>query len=191
MVCKDMEEKIICKDCGNPLDEPCEKTLGDNLIKGMEEAIDYMKDNTYEQSKSTGQVIETDGEVIYDPWRNQLEYDECKRNFEETPSGALKDTAGKPDVSLVPLDILECIAEPLTYGQLKGYPRNNWLQGVPFTKSLAAALRHLALWQQGIDWDAEAHDKHDFLMCHINAALFHISSIALMTKRNRGDLDDR
>lgn len=111
--------------------------------------------------------------------------------FSQCPSGAQKDIKGKPRVDLVPLEVLECIAQPLEYGILKGYERDNWKKGILFRTSYAAALRHLSKFMSGADLDTEAMEVHKFTMNHINCALFHIASIALMVKAGRSDLDDR
>lgn len=111
--------------------------------------------------------------------------------FTDVGNGALKDKANKSQVSLFPLEILECLSEPLEAGQKKGYERDNWMKGIDFRTSFEAAIRHLSLWQQGVDYDSELETKYNFKMKHINAALFHIANIALMTKRNRIELDNR
>lgn len=146
---------------------------GDDLIKSIEEVTDYMKE-----------------ENEFKDWMRIPQPEDPKKVFEKTSSGALKDTVGKPDITLMPLEILKCFVGPLTYGQLKGYAKDNWQLGIPFTKSLRAALSHLTEWQNGVDLDEEALGK-GFEMWHIDAALFHIASIALMTKREKENLDDR
>jgi hypothetical protein len=63
---------------------------------------------------------------------------------------------GKPDWSLLPLDVIEEVVKVLTSGAKK-YARDNW-QKVPGARDryFAAMLRHLTAWQRG-----EANDPED------------------------------
>lgn len=112
--------------------------------------------------------------------------------LETLPTGAQKDLGNKPRVDLMPLDILECLTRPLELGMLKGYQRDNWLKGINFRASKAAALRHLSkFFDEGEDYDKEGMDKFNYHVSHIDMALFNLASIALQFKRKRFDLDDR
>lgn len=80
---------------------------------------------------------------------------------------------GKPDMSLLPLDILAHVARPYEYGLIK-YGRNNWRKGFDTNRSIAAALRHISAWQdKGEDYDQEALEK-GVEMHHISCAIFNL-----------------
>lgn len=67
---------------------------------------------------------------------------------------------GKPDWSLLPLDVVEETVRVLTAGAKK-YARDNW-QKVPDAdqRYFAAALRHLTAWQKGEHLDPETGLSH-------------------------------
>ena len=71
--------------------------------------------------------------------------------------------AGKPDLSLIPLETLEDEARVWMYGEKK-YKRFNWMKGMAWSIPLACMLRHLAAYQRGEDIDPESGQPH---MAHV------------------------
>lgn len=75
--------------------------------------------------------------------------------------------AGKADYSLIPLCTMEGEARVWTKGAIK-YSAHNWMKGMKWSAPLASALRHLAKWQSGEDFDEESGEAHlDHVMCNI------------------------
>lgn len=71
-----------------------------------------------------------------------------------------KDDQTKPDMSLLPLDVLEEVAKVLTFGAKK-YSRDNW-QHVPdaWNRYTAAMLRHLKAMRTGERIDPDSGLSH-------------------------------
>lgn len=72
---------------------------------------------------------------------------------------ALKADAGKPQLSLNPIEALEQMAQAFAYGAAK-YGRNNFKKGHAFSRTLDAALRHLSCVAAGDFTDAESGNTH-------------------------------
>jgi pantoate kinase len=88
-------------------------------------------------------------------------------NSDAKGSGA-RFNAGKPDLSLIPLHLLEGEARVWAYGAKK-YSRNNWMKGMAWSVPLASMLRHIAAWQRspGEDIDPETGESHlDHISCN-------------------------
>lgn len=95
-----------------------------------------------------------------------------------TPKRATKFKEGKPDLSLLPLDILSGLARTYEAGMLKGYDRSDWRNGFPPSELVAAALRHLSkFWDEGVHWDEEILEKFDFKSHHIDMAIFNLVAL--------------
>jgi hypothetical protein len=74
------------------------------------------------------------------------------------PAG-VKHDQDKIDLSLLPLEAVAEIAKVLDFGAKK-YSRHNWRTGFPWTRVLAASLRHLWAWAGGQDKDPETGLSH-------------------------------
>lgn len=74
-------------------------------------------------------------------------------------SKAKRYNAGKPKMSMVPLDVIREVAKVFTYGELK-YDRDNWKNGFEWSSILDSALRHVTAWQSGEDIDLESGLNH-------------------------------
>lgn len=109
---------------------------------------------------------------------------EFGNEFELQSTGALKDTAGKSRIDLVPAESIEALGDVLAYGASK-YEDHNWEKGIPFSKTYAAAMRHLLKWHKGIDLDDESG------LHHMEHAFTNIMMIVTQIRRDRTDLDDR
>ena len=82
----------------------------------------------------------------------------------ETPAGSKFDL-GKPRMDLISALATTYLAKVLTFGANK-YEAHNWRNGIPLSKLIAAAERHITAIKAGIDYDAESglpHAAH--LMC--------------------------
>ena len=105
--------------------------------------------------------------------------------FVECEAGGSKDLNGKRRIDLVPPEVIYAFAEACQTGLVKGYSERNWEKGIDYSKTYAAALRHLLKWFSGIDKDTETGANH------IDLALWNVGVLATQTRRNRDDLDDR
>lgn len=71
----------------------------------------------------------------------------------------VKYDAGKPRMSLIPASALIEEAKVMTYGAQK-YAPHNWRKGMPYTRVLDAALRHINAFNGGEDKDPETGLSH-------------------------------
>ncbi len=79
----------------------------------------------------------------------------------------------KPDLSLLPLDLLSGLARAYEYGCHKYY-RNSWRKGFQTSRTIAAALRHISnFWDEGLDLDFDALSD-GFEVHHIDMAIFNL-----------------
>jgi hypothetical protein len=67
--------------------------------------------------------------------------------------------AGKPDLSLIPLEALAEEARGFMLGEKK-YGRYNYTGGMEASRLVAAALRHITQWMGGEDNDPESGASH-------------------------------
>lgn len=85
--------------------------------------------------------------------------------------------ADKPDMSLLPFDLLKKIVRPYEYGLVK-YVRNNWRKGFDTSRSLAAAMRHISEWQdRGQEYDLDAYELCKMKVHHIEMVIFNLICI--------------
>lgn len=77
-------------------------------------------------------------------------------------SGA-RANSGKPDWSLMPLDVLTPVVRVWGVGAAK-YAAWNWAKGMPWSVPLACLLRHAAAYQRGETLDHETGESH---MAHV------------------------
>jgi hypothetical protein len=96
---------------------------------------------------------------------------------------ALKNDTGKPDLSLISLDLMEELAKVREFGTRK-YSRNDWKKGFKVTRSCAAALRHIFQFLNGETVDPESGLLH---LGHAVASLEH----AIYDMRRHPENDDR
>lgn len=99
------------------------------------------------------------------------------------PDEGRKDDAGKARWDLLPFDALDEVAIVLKYGAEKYAPRN-WEKGMAWGRLLGAALRHLASWSIGREYDPESK------LPHLSHAACCVLMLLALHKRNVGT-DDR
>lgn len=68
---------------------------------------------------------------------------------------AERHNAGKPQLSYIPLNLLEDCARVFEFGAQK-YARDNWKKGLPVTKVLDSLMRHIGDIQDGKYLDHES-----------------------------------
>lgn len=100
-------------------------------------------------------------------------------NEKGSPSGepgGLKFDGNKLRMDLISVPVLRGLAEVLTFGAQK-YSARNWEKGIVFSRTYAAALRHLTAWWAGEDLDPEtglSHVKH--ALCNLHFLVHFIES---------------
>jgi len=78
---------------------------------------------------------------------------------ELSSDGGNKFDGGKLRLDLVPVELLETLADIYTYGTIK-YDDDNWRDGLKFSRIMGAVLRHLFAWYHGEDVDHESKKLH-------------------------------
>lgn len=101
-----------------------------------------------------------------------------------TPSSyAVKDDAFKPQLGLIPKAALDEEAAVFAFGSTK-YDVHNWRKGMPWSKMINAALRHLTSFNDGDDFDNESALHH---LAHVRACC----AFLIEWTTTHPELDDR
>ena len=100
-----------------------------------------------------------------------------------TNLGGVKHDQGKPDLSMIPYEALVQVAQVLGMGAEK-YGRSNWQKGISTTRLIAAAMRHIGQFNDGIDVDDESNLSH---IAHATANLMFL----MWMMKNKPEQDDR
>ena len=74
---------------------------------------------------------------------------------------------GKPDLSLLPRELLEETARAFEFGAKK-YGRSNYKKGMDWHRVTASAMRHLVAFGNGEDMDSESGLSH---LAHLGACV--------------------
>lgn len=90
--------------------------------------------------------------------------------MENRPIYGAKFDSDKPDLSLVPVGLVEGCARAMMFGCEK-YSRDNWRGGFEDSRMLAACLRHIFAY-----CDGERHDPESRL-CHLDHAAFSLAVV--------------
>ena len=98
-------------------------------------------------------------------------------------SPADKHDKGKPRMDLLPHRALMQIADVLTFGVEK-YDAHNWRKGLPWSRLVAAAYRHLGAFNEGETFDRESSLHH---LAHACCCLMFL----LEYRFSHPELDDR
>ncbi len=97
---------------------------------------------------------------------------------------------GKPEPSLLPIDLLIEVLEPAYQEGLIKYYRESWREGFLTSTMFNSTLRHLvAFFYDKKDYDSES-EKLGIKKLHLGGALFGILCMA-DTFLNHPELDDR
>lgn len=100
-------------------------------------------------------------------------------------TGGVKADTGKDPWHLLPWDALREIVKVLAFGARK-YAERNWEKGLPHSRTVPAALRHIVSWWQ----DGEQKDPETGLHPLAHAACEILFALAFEV-RGRKELDDR
>ena len=98
-------------------------------------------------------------------------------------SEGIKYDDGKPDYSLISKDLMDHVSFVRAFGAKK-YAKNNWRKGFKYTRSVAAAMRHIVAFSHGEDLDPESGLPH---IAHAICCLEHLLNDYLHNPSN----DDR
>jgi len=93
-----------------------------------------------------------------------------------TEATGLKNDAieDKPDLSLLPLDILAEVSKAYGYGTIK-YKRNSHRGGFETHRMIAACLRHISEWNdKGQEYDKDAWEFANLKVHHLAMAIFNL-----------------
>lgn len=90
---------------------------------------------------------------------------------------------GKPPMDLLDAHALEQIARVLAFGAVK-YNAHNWRGGIRYSRLIAAALRHIHAFNDGVDKDPETGLSH---IAHAGCCIMFL----LWMEHMRPDMDDR
>ena len=97
----------------------------------------------------------------------------------------------KPQMSLIPDDLLRDFLEPAYREGLLKYYRESWREGFPLSIMMDATKRHLtAFFHDGEELDKETLEKYGIRKYHLGAALFCILCMC-DTVMNHPEMDDR
>lgn len=97
--------------------------------------------------------------------------------------GGTKHDSKKAPMDLLPYESLEEIARVLEFGKIK-YTAFNWAEGISYSRLIAAAMRHMHQFNDGVDMDEESNT------IHVANAACNMLFLIWMHK-NRPDMDDR
>lgn len=83
----------------------------------------------------------------------------------------------KPDLSLLPMDLLGIVTRAYEYGLVK-YQRNSHRGGFETNRNIAAALRHISDWNdKGQEYDKDAFELSGMKVHHLGMAIFNLLCI--------------
>lgn len=103
-----------------------------------------------------------------------------------TSPHAIKFDQGKPDLSLIPPELIEALGQVLSFGAKK-YAARNWEKGMDYSRVYAALNRHLWAW-----WDPTKPDKDSETgLSHLAHAACCIAFLLSFEARGYTDFDDR
>jgi hypothetical protein len=119
---------------------------------------------------------------IHGPYETHF-VDEPDKSLTLKNDPGLKWDKKKLRMDLIPVEALERIAEVLTYGAGR-YGDWNWSRGISWSRTYAAALRHLLAWFRGEDLDPESGLSH---LAHCACNLIFL----LQFSKTKKEFDDR
>ena len=97
----------------------------------------------------------------------------------------------KPQISLIPLDLIIPMLEPAYREGIIKYQRESWREGFNSTVMYDALMRHLKAWFFDLEsFDPESKDRFEIDKHHLGAAMFCLINL-YATEMNFPELDDR
>ncbi len=103
-----------------------------------------------------------------------------------TSTVGVKFDSGKPDLSLIPPEIIESLGQVLSFGANK-YASRNWERGLSYSRVFASLNRHIWAW-----WDPTKSDKDpETGLSHLAHAACCIAFLLSYEARGYVDFDDR
>jgi hypothetical protein len=172
--------------------------LGQELITALKEA-NNMNGSEYEQIQlakivnKIEAVPEVKSDVVYHhpnfgPVHVQFvseEIDPVEEGLEPHPKRetAIKHDSGKPRMSLISPIASFKLAEVMTDGESK-YNAHNWRNGFKWSRIVDAALRHIEIWNAGMDKDPDSGRSN---LAHAAACIM----MLLEFEETHKELDDR
>lgn len=160
--------------------------------KGKKRSLDQrLKDADTSLKKHTPKFYTGDAAVdfpIIDPRFVYLTTEEILKTTQAlergvVDTGAKKNDDGKLPIDLIPVQPLLDLAAVLQHGMIK-YDANNWRKGFKFSRTYAAAMRHLLAWHSGEDFDPDSGLSH---LSHATCNLFFLAEFM----KTHPELDDR
>lgn len=127
------------------------KTQVDNVF--MDDAMSF-KTTTSSKSVSNETIIDTAKKIMKD---NSVLFERLA--VVEKKEGAMKFDDNKSPISLIPRSALIGAANVLQMGKKK-YSAHNWRRGMDWSRLVDATMRHLMLWNEGVDLDEESKLNH-------------------------------
>lgn len=98
-------------------------------------------------------------------------------------TGGVKKDQGKEPMGLLAGEWLFGVARILRFGAAK-YSKNNWRNGLAYSRLFDALMRHMWAWNTGEQTDAETGESH---LLHASACIMFLYIMTL----ERPDQDDR
>lgn len=98
-------------------------------------------------------------------------------------TGGTKHDGGKPPMALLDMESLQAEAAVFGFGATK-YAPWNWRKGIPVSRLMSAALRHMTAFINGETLDPESGLPH---LAHARCNM----AMALWMVKHRPDMDDR
>jgi len=99
---------------------------------------------------------------------------------------------GKPQMSLLPLDLLTELLEPAFAEGLLKYERESWRKGFPASVMMNAALRHLSkFYYEREDYDKETKERYDIDKYHLGSVIFCCIAMYNSLEIDKERFDDR
>lgn len=100
-------------------------------------------------------------------------------------------TENKPQISLIPLDLLVPMLEPAYREGIIKYQRESWRLGFNATVMYDALMRHLTAWFFKLEsYDPETKEKYGIDKHHLGAAMFCLINL-YATDKKFPEMDDR
>jgi hypothetical protein len=129
------------------------KTQVDNVF--IDDAMSF-KTTINTKSVSNETIIDTAKKIMKD---NSVLFERLAVVEKKELEGAMKFDNGKSPVSLIPRSALIGAANVLQMGKKK-YSAHNWRKGMDWSRLVDATMRHLMLWNEGVDLDEESKLNH-------------------------------